>query len=320
MEQNLFVKEIITANRGVSNMSSFIVTVDTEGDDLWNWSRGENIKSENASYIPKFQELCEVYGVKPVYLVNYEMAMNDHLVNYLKPKFHENKCEIGMHCHAWNTPPEYDIEEKYLGNPYITEYPFDIMYQKMKYMTDILEQKFEHKIVSHRAGRWASNPEMFSILKELGYKVDCSWVSHMNLLSIEGATTKTGFDYSHIENKIYEPIEGIIEVPMTSMKLHHCEGVRLRSKIKHMIIGEQVWLRTAVTSVNLMKQIIDKLNAEENEYIEFMIHSSELMPGGSPYFKDDKAIEEHFKSLSDIFKYAQKVCYFQTLDEFVNKR
>lgn len=301
-------------------MSSFIVTVDTEGDDLWNWSNGKEITSNNSKYIPRFQELCEKYGVKPVYLVNYEMAMDNFLVNYLKPKFHEGKCEIGMHCHAWNTPPEYIIEERYKGNPYITEYPVEIMYQKMKYMTEILEKKFEKKILSHRAGRWASNKDMFLILKKLGYKVDCSWVSHMNMLSIEGSTTRIGFDYTGIENKVYEPIEGIIEVPMTSIKLHHCEGVSLRSKIKHIILGEQVWLRTAVASVNLIKQAIDKLNDMDSEYIEFMIHSSELMPSGSPYFKDTESVERHFKALSEIFSYAGQSCNMQTLCEFVDNK
>ena len=59
-------------------MSSFIVTVDTEGDNLWNWHKGKNITSYNSRYIPRFQELCEKYGVKPVYLVNYEMVMDDY--------------------------------------------------------------------------------------------------------------------------------------------------------------------------------------------------------------------------------------------------
>lgn len=299
-------------------MSSFIVTVDTEGDNLWNWHKGKNITSYNSRYIPRFQELCEKYGVKPVYLVNYEMAMDDYLVKYLKPKFQQGKCEVGMHCHAWNTPPEYDIKEIYKGNPYITEYPDDIMYHKMKYMTNILEERFEEKMISHRAGRWASNEKMFSILKELGYKVDCSWVAHMDMSKIHGATTQKGFNYSNVENQIYKPIEGIIEVPMTSVKLHHSEGVRFRSKLKHALVGEQVWLRTAVTSVDLMKKIINKLNIMKSEYIEFMIHSSELMPNGSPYFENEESIERHFKALADVFDYAEQFCKMQTLCEFAN--
>ena len=113
-------------------MKAFIITVDTEGDDLWHWKPGKEITTENTNYIPQFQELCEEYGFKPVYLTNYEMAMDDRWVSYSAQKAREGKCEIGMHLHAWNTPPEYDLENKYRGNPYITEYPDDVMEQKTK--------------------------------------------------------------------------------------------------------------------------------------------------------------------------------------------
>ena len=46
----------------------FIITVDTEGDDLWNYHQGDIIRTENTLYIPRFQELCEKYRLKPVYL------------------------------------------------------------------------------------------------------------------------------------------------------------------------------------------------------------------------------------------------------------
>ena len=54
-------------------MKKFIITVDTEGDNLWGYKEGDTITTNNALYIPRFQELCENYGFKPVYLTNYEM-------------------------------------------------------------------------------------------------------------------------------------------------------------------------------------------------------------------------------------------------------
>lgn len=53
-------------------MKYFIITVDTEGDNLWNWKEGKEITTQNAKAIPKFQELCERFKFKPVYLINYE--------------------------------------------------------------------------------------------------------------------------------------------------------------------------------------------------------------------------------------------------------
>ena len=67
-------------------MKAFLITVDTEGDDLWSWKPGKEITTENTNYIPRFQELCEKYGFKPVYLTNYEMAMDDRWVAYSAEK------------------------------------------------------------------------------------------------------------------------------------------------------------------------------------------------------------------------------------------
>ncbi|MDR8263551.1 deacetylase, partial [Acinetobacter baumannii] len=49
---------------------AFLITIDTEGDNLW--QKHDSITTENARYLPRFQQLCEKYGFKPVYLTNYE--------------------------------------------------------------------------------------------------------------------------------------------------------------------------------------------------------------------------------------------------------
>ena len=48
-------------------MKYFIITVDTEGDNLWNYKLGDEVSTKNADYIPRFQRLCEKYGFKPLH-------------------------------------------------------------------------------------------------------------------------------------------------------------------------------------------------------------------------------------------------------------
>ena len=63
----------------------FIITIDTEGDDLWTRSRGSReITTRNAAYLPRFQSLCERFRFKPVYLANYEMVMCDVFVEFAR--------------------------------------------------------------------------------------------------------------------------------------------------------------------------------------------------------------------------------------------
>ncbi|VFS41716.1 lipopolysaccharide biosynthesis protein WalW [Enterobacter cancerogenus] len=61
---------------------AFIITIDTEGDNLWQNHRV--IKTENARYLARFQSLCERFGFKPVWLTNYEMAIEPVFIAFAK--------------------------------------------------------------------------------------------------------------------------------------------------------------------------------------------------------------------------------------------
>ena len=167
-------------------MKHFIITVDTEGDNLWTWHPGDDITTENAKSIPRFQNLCEKYGLIPTYLTNYEMACDDRWVTYGAAKAREGKCEIGMHIHAWNSPPEFALENRYGGNPYITEYPEEVAAKKVQELMKLLQERFEMNITSNRSGRWATNDAYFNILKQVGIKVDCSVTPQLDLSKIPG--------------------------------------------------------------------------------------------------------------------------------------
>ena len=43
------------------NKKKFIITIDTEGDNLWNYNLGDIIETRNADYLPRFQELCNEF-------------------------------------------------------------------------------------------------------------------------------------------------------------------------------------------------------------------------------------------------------------------
>ncbi len=144
---------------------AFIITIDTEGDNLW--QNHDRITTENARYLPRFQQLCEKYGFKPVYLTNYEMASDPTYVAFARDVIARGCGEVGMHLHAWNSPPEIPLTDNDWANkPYLIEYPDDVMRQKVDYMTHLLEETFQTKMVSHRAGRWAMNAFYLQLLLE----------------------------------------------------------------------------------------------------------------------------------------------------------
>ena len=65
-------------------MKKFLITIDTESDNQWDYDNP--ISTENAKFLPRFQELCERYKFKPTWLTNYEMANDDFFCHYMKEK------------------------------------------------------------------------------------------------------------------------------------------------------------------------------------------------------------------------------------------
>ena len=290
-------------------MKTFLITVDTEGDNLWQWKPGEKITTENSLYIPRFQELCEKYGLIPTYLTNYEMAQDDHWLRYVKPKAQQGLCEIGMHIHAWNSPPEYQLNMLYSGNPYITEYPDEIIDQKVKFLKEFLENRFETQILSNRSGRWATDDRYFKVLAKYGILADCSIAPQMNLSKIPGRSKCCGNNYVQYSCKPYRINEQLIEIPMTSRIVHKTSIGSLKHRAKVLFFGEGQWLRPIYKSLQELIALTEQVEREQSDYLEFMIHSSEFMLGGSPYYKNTEEIEMLFQVMDKYFEYVTKKSY-----------
>lgn len=282
-------------------MKRFIITVDTEGDNLWAWKPGDSIGTENARYVEQFQKLCEKYRYIPVYLCNYEMINDDDFCSYISPKAALGYCEIGMHLHAWNSPPLFELNNVYGGQSYITEYTRQQILEKHLYLRDLIKEKTGFTPVSYRAGRWATNETLFSVLDEIGMKVDCSVTPGVSMEHCPGMTVRGGNSYVGYPCAPYKLTDTLIEVPMTTKLMKCFKGCSLKNKIGSFIRGRQFWLRPAIHSYDDMKGLINQMEKEGTQYLEFMIHSSELMPGGSPYGKDEAAVERLYQRMEQIF-------------------
>lgn len=294
----------------------FIITIDTESDNQWDSSKNQT--TENARFIPRFQELCEKYGFKPVYLVDYSMAQNPFLVEYLKKCSHRGTCEVGMHLHAWDTPPHYEYDTCTTARPYLIEYPVEVMHDKIKAIHELLVNAFESNVVSHRAGRWATNQDYFKLLSEFGYRIDCSFTPGLSWKGSAGAIGG-GSDYSKAGDTVsfVGPGFSLMEIPMTLKKVHRLnkpqKGIDLIKEPAKFIKGRYWWLRPALSSNEMMLEVIKD---RKQDYAEFMMHSSEMMPGGSPYFKTEEDIERLYSNLEEFFKLISGTYQGCTLKEY----
>src|SRR5581483_11182584 len=62
--------------------------------------------------------------------------------------------------------------------------------------------------------------------------------------------------------------------------------------------------------------LLDTAIADGRDYVEFMLHSSELMPGGSPTFSSMASIERLYRDIERLFEHAQRRFGGQTLREY----
>ena len=296
-----------------NDMKKFIITVDTEGDSQWDLNA--SCSTQNAKFIPRFQELAEKYGFFPTWLTNYEMSDDKFFVEYIRDCLKRGTCEVGMHLHAWNNPPEYKLAKKTKERDYLFEYPVEIMEKKIKFLTEKLEDTFSVKMLSQRSGRWSTDENYFKLLHKYGYKTDCSVTPLVNWSCCVGATGKEGSDYSQCSLQPYYIYRDILEVPVSirNMKTFCYDSIHIPKdfcrELKRFFLGRNAWLRpTKNLSFKLLKDVLDRVNID-SDYAMFMIHSSEMMPGGSPSFPSLESIEQLYSCIEKIFSYAKNLGY-----------
>jgi len=126
------------SSAGLPAKPVFLITIDTEGDNLWAHPR--TITTENAKYLGRFQRLCERYGFKPTYLTDYEMAVSAEYCAFAHDVLKRHAGEVGMHLHAWNSPPILPLtDDDYAYCTYLIEYPEAVMREKVRVLTALLE-------------------------------------------------------------------------------------------------------------------------------------------------------------------------------------
>ena len=311
--------------------TAFLVTIDTEGDDLW--SRPRVITTRNAAFLPRFQSLCERYGYRPVYLTNYEMAMDDVFVEFGRDVLARRAGEIGMHLHAWNSPPLVPLtDDDFRYQPYLIEYPDTVMREKIRVMTELLAQRFGEPPVTHRAGRLGFDGRYAAMLLERGYRVDCSVAPGIDWSTMPGAPGGGGGpDYRGFPDRPYflrppdiasRASSGLLEVPITiewSTLFRRAPWLYrppLIRGVANRISPAHSWLSPAENGLRGLKRAVRGARGRGASCIQLMIHSSELMPGGSPSFRTAEAIEHLYDRLEILFEELSLWCRGMTLKEF----
>lgn len=306
-----------------------IVTVDTEPDDQWRYARSRGMR--NLRRLPKFHAFCRSFNITPTYLVTYEVAIDAFFCGFAKEVVQEGSGEIGMHPHAWSTPPFGAQEERWQGAAYfMTELPAEAIRMKLRRLKATIEENFGIECMCHRAGRWAMSATYAQILAEEGISVDCSITPGINWRFTRGAR-KGGPDYSRVRRDPHPLLEfggdqGLLEVPVTTglVKQRPWTGVYDRMSrflppvgLLSRLRGARVlWLRPSHGSETELVALAENCIAEGLPHLQIMLHSSELEPGANPYFANEDDVRTLYKRLEVLFEGLRGRVVPNTLSQF----
>lgn len=302
---------------------NFILTIDTEADNQWD--HGCDLTVANIRYIPRFQELCDKYNIRPTYLVTSEVSEDAYARELFSDYILSGKAEIGAHLHSWTTPPFSDVDGLRFNDKnhaFATELPLSLLDEKIRKLTEQIEVSFGKRPLSFRSGRYGFNENVARVLAKNKYLVDSSvtpytnWSTHGGVPGGIGGpdfTDKTPFPYRYDFDK-----DSLIEIPVTilptktplnlsdSFAKYYFRNVNknipLRVLRKLLFKIQPLWLRPSARMENSMfKEILDEAAGIELPFIIMMFHSSELMSGGSMNFPDKESIEKLYVSLEKFF-------------------
>jgi hypothetical protein len=303
--------------------AALIVTIDTEEEGLWSGQFDPATATvRNIAGVPRFQQVCDAFGLAPTYLVNSPVATSAEAVAVLREIQDSGRCEIGAHIHPWNTPPgsgSYDARASYLNN-----LPLALQREKLAVVTDQITQAFGVAPRSFRSGRYGLDGAGAALLPALGYMVDSS-VCPFTDYSADGGPDFRGAPWTPYwldGGDIRQPAArrgSLLEVPV-SFGFDRSQFALAEAIHGRLARGALSRLRAVgvLDRLRLLRKIkfspekgdAPRLNALARAYAHngapcmvMMFHSSSLLPGQTPYVRDARQLEAFLDTLRGVFEY-----------------
>lgn len=314
---------------------ALVVTIDTEEDD---WvPRPGPTTAENVRELPHLQEIFDAHGIRPTYLVTYQVASSPWAAEYFAELHRAGRAEVGCHLHPWNTPP---LEEPFSRrNTLMKNLPPALQRAKLRSLIGHVRGATGVEVTSFRAGRWGISADGLSLLAEEGIRTDSSVLPYL-----EWPREREGRGFAQVPARPYllDPREGlqrpsrrgsVVEVPPTvgftrtpwerwaavdraarwrPLRPLHLPGILARTGIV-----ERVALSPEISTAESMAELTRAALDQDLPILNLFFHSATLRPGTTPFVgteaeRDDflYRVERYLEALADMTSFRSL-----TLDE-----
>ena len=278
---------------------TLVVVIDTEEE--FNWSAPFSPSNNDVTAIQeqgRAQEVYNKYGVRPLYAVDYPVAVNQDACRVLGGFLRDGLCDIGTHLQPWVNPP---FEEEISNfNSYPGNLPEELEVRKLEALTGAIEESFGIRPICYKAGRYGVGPATTKILEKLGYCIDLSVVPHSDF----GADG--GPDFRHCADRPYwfGGRGDLLEIPLSRgfvglaakygrqlfpiIDSHLGRQLHFGGLVARARVLERITLTPEGVDQSAHRRLTKSLLASGHRIFSLTYHSSSLGIGGSPYVQDEQ--------------------------------
>lgn len=291
-----------------------MVVVDTEEE--FDWSKPHDRAATAVTAIAAQERAHRIYnahGLRPTYVVDYPVASQEGAFAPLRALLDAGRCEIGAHLHPWVNPP--DDEDVTYRNSYPGNLPPALEREKLRRLTAVIAENFGIQPTVYRAGRYGVGPATAETLAALGYEVDLSVVPGTDLSHDQGP------DFRHCDPRPYwfgrrdraKDRGRLLEIPLSvgftgllgrhGASLHGFLAGPLGRRFRAAGIMARLGLlerhRLSPEGIGFddHRRLTEALLARGQRIFGLTYHSPSLVPGHTPYVRDEGELDRFLASI-----------------------
>jgi hypothetical protein len=296
---------------------ALLVSIDTEGDNQWDVEARRRQTFENIYRLERLHGVLARRGARPTYLITHPVATDPRSGETLRALLARGDCEIGSHHHAWETPP--CSAEDVVRHPYALSLPPSVFNAQLGALTRAVEDAVGRRPQSYRSGRFGFSASHVSPLEREGYLVESS-VAPLFAERQKGGPDFVGAPAGPYFLAYDDPTRpgssGVLEVPVSAALDRRLPGVlerwygrapwpyTTRRALRLLGIASVQWLRPSYSSAGQMIALARRLVARGVPVLNVLFHSSEVMPGGSPYVRSEAELDAYYDRLTRFLTFA----------------
>ncbi len=291
-----------------------LVVVDTEEE--FDWKLGFDPKATSVTAITKigrFQEVCDEFGIRPTYVIDYPIASQKEAIDALRGIVESERATLGAHLHPWVNPPieeEVSARHSYPGN-----LERDLEARKLRTLVETIERNFGVRTTVYKAGRYGVGPNTSALLEGEGFDVDLSVYPRADLRDDGGP------DYTRFgpEPFWFGESRRLLEIPVTAAyvgylhragrHLHrfgllpHMRWARLPGILSRLGALERLRLTPEGMDARHHRRLTLGLMRRGVRTFTFSFHSPSVDPGHTQYVRDETDLSRFLGTCRAFFEF-----------------